>query len=1462
MTADLVGFSSHLRTDEDEVLRLLTESYYRLADQRVSEQGGILFRKEGDAVWASFPSALGAVRAAIALQEDMMLRNLAELSGLTLSLRVGIHLGDVTITGDGDHLGHALSVTKRLETACPEGSILVSAPVHVQVADRELGFRFRSLGEIDLKGVGRYEAWEGTLSPERLAELLIQTGTQRTGQAGLRLLVLADLSTLLGSWKDRITWERSAVAAFRKAGAEFHRSREDQVAMVLPPDPALRRLLSDRSLAGPRMVVTVGDVATGLDEQGDLASLSGTMVEDACDALGSTGLETDVVLVTGPAARALGARPESDLQPAGRVANRRRTPLYRLRSTGSDPIVMQEEHAPRSLGVPVRSPVPSIMDILVGVRRERRDLGEHPRLRDLWLRMVAAVPRLETGCPLLSGRTESILASEPLAELGVAAGLLASASGARIPPRILVVGRLGDGTQVAPLDPMDMAWIEELVDRFRPGAVLGPSGLSSLVPSRIETVEADRLEDLEPWLRRSGHSLRVASLAGAAQDGQLAVVVAGPLGGPEEGASWTRWLAATTGRPPVDRDPLVAAEEAEDLIGREALEQAFLRWSGERREPILVRQILGVGPSMVVTTFPDLRLSRITLPPGDATELLALGGDAQDPRGMVLTEADLDRLLERSLPRVDEWRRQLAGRSLLVMGTHQGARFLWPFLRQMTGMGSDRAPVAVFLATWSHDPGADGWWERRGVQVLDHSPPELLDEVFVRKAAGAASIRRIEIDREAALPRSAWPGSRAFEAGDRLLFFGRDREIQLLRTRLEEAPWVAIRGPAGSGRTSLLRAGLLPSLRSDGRRLVAYLDFSDEGGMGDELLESILQEGKARGAILAIEGLGARLSGLDEVSARTLLLPLASAVSEGARLLVSLRSDEVREYEALATSLPGSGEPPPVLQLLDLTDEQARAAIAGPASLYGIELEPGLDERIAADLDERGVDPGLLQVVLGALDRARKPDQVSLSRRDLSAQGDVRGILSQHLVTTLEDLGRDERELARTLLDRLVSVEEGAPRDAEAMATGLEEPPSLVASVLSRLVAARILRPRRRGGSDEFQVRHRLFREEILGWDTEANLSLHHAQATLRSAHHNWTHYQVLPGAELLDVIRTEHRRLAVTEAERSLLLRSSAFHSRPLGEWIPGGRAASDLASRLAALAEDAGLPDEARRNVLESMCILPLGSEASRVALATAERVAHPGLVARLAAGPLATERPAFLEAVRRRMHRRFFGPQRMIHVPAGPALLGSRPEERETRMAGMRLDLRPRIASERDLTEVAVEEFWIDRLLTTHADYQELEPGHVHRYPPEESRHPVVYVSWEAAVRYATWLGKALPTEEQWEKAARGVDGRLYPWGDEWDPTRLESAESGRRRTSPVGSFPEGASPYGCLDMAGNVWEWTASAWSPDGPFRVQKGGSAVSYEPFQRCAARFEGYPDFILQYVGFRTVCTALPPMED
>jgi formylglycine-generating enzyme required for sulfatase activity len=157
----------------------------------------------------------------------------------------------------------------------------------------------------------------------------------------------------------------------------------------------------------------------------------------------------------------------------------------------------------------------------------------------------------------------------------------------------------------------------------------------------------------------------------------------------------------------------------------------------------------------------------------------------------------------------------------------------------------------------------------------------------------------------------------------------------------------------------------------------------------------------------------------------------------------------------------------------------------------------------------------------------------------------------------------------------------------------------------------------------------------------------------------------------------------------------------------------------------------------------------------------------------------------------------------------------------------------------------------------------------YPAEHSNHPVYTVSAQAADAYTAWLraktGRQfrLPREAEWEYAAGGAASLEYPWGAQFDPRRANTVEAGPLRTTPVGIYPDGASPFGVVDMAGNVEECVAEFYAPypggravlddlaqNGPYRMTRGGSFTRYGDLARCRRR-HGWYDSALYAIGFR-----------
>jgi formylglycine-generating enzyme required for sulfatase activity len=237
--------------------------------------------------------------------------------------------------------------------------------------------------------------------------------------------------------------------------------------------------------------------------------------------------------------------------------------------------------------------------------------------------------------------------------------------------------------------------------------------------------------------------------------------------------------------------------------------------------------------------------------------------------------------------------------------------------------------------------------------------------------------------------------------------------------------------------------------------------------------------------------------------------------------------------------------------------------------------------------------------------------------------------------------------------------------------------------------------------------------------------------------------------------------------------------------------------------------------------------------------------------------------------------------MRVPAGKFLMGSKAENK--------------LAYENEHPHHTVDipyDYWMAHYPVTNELYNAYVKDRGIKHPVDswerKKDHPVVYVKWRATMAFCRWVGDLmkgdfpsglvlrLPTEAEWEKAARGVNGNAWPWGNEFDKNRCNSIESGKGGTTLVGLYsPQGDSPYGCADMAGNVWEWTHSLFKPypynhnDGRereddrvsgFRVLRGGSFNDNEINARCAARYGYNITNFYDYIGFRVVMA--PPIAE
>lgn len=421
------------------------------------------------------------------------------------------------------------------------------------------------------------------------------------------------------------------------------------------------------------------------------------------------------------------------------------------------------------------------------------------------------------------------------------------------------------------------------------------------------------------------------------------------------------------------------------------------------------------------------------------------------------------------------------------------------------------------------------------------------------------------------------------------------------------------------------------------------------------------------------------------------------------------------------------------------------------------------------------------------------------------------------------------------------------------------------------LQRVRLIHSFERDGLAYYELTHDYLAREIATWIDQEEMQAKVAREILRRALDNWRHARLLIPADALRLIHAcceDLRRLTTDELE--LLFRSALAAGVEVAYWF--GRARDGGVAVTGLLKE--GLESEepnARADAAAILRNLGLAEAVPWLAKALDDHYPHVRAKARTALQQIGTERSQQILCDH--------PPKDMIYVPAGEFIMGDDQGGR----------------GEKPAHRVYLDAFYIARYPVTNAEYARFvectdrrPPGHwpQGQVPQGKEDHPVVNVTWYEAHDYAEWAGLRLLTEAEWEKAARGglqipnpkvqtpnammenpLPRREYPWGGRFDENKCNTHESGIRDTTRVGKYsPQGDSPYGCADMAGNVWEWVADWYdsnyyansperNPQGPAsgssRVVRGGSWHLSEGLARAASRNYAVPSYSLDRDGFR-----------
>ncbi len=647
----------------------------------------------------------------------------------------------------------------------------------------------------------------------------------------------------------------------------------------------------------------------------------------------------------------------------------------------------------------------------------------------------------------------------------------------------------------------------------------------------------------------------------------------------------------------------------------------------------------------------------------------------------------------------------------------------------------------------------------------------------------------------------------AFQEKDAEFFFGRETFVNGLVRVVQQQPLVVVIGSSGSGKSSVVLAGLIPELREEGSWLIESfrpnkqpfyelaaalinqlepeLGKTDKTIKAKELAESIrhygftadvsaILKGKSgKRLLLVVDQFEELYTGCSDTEQQQFVDALLAAVESASRavtLVLTLRADfysYVVNYPRFTEAL----NKYPAQNISLMKAEEMQAAIELPAEKMGVKLEDGLTQRILDDVKQ---EPGNLPLLEFALTQLwDKQSRGLLMHQAYSEIGGVAKALSNHAEAVYGKLSEQEQKQAQRIFLQLVRPGEGT-EDTRRVATRAEignwELVTFLAGADARLV---VTGRDEQTGEETVEVVHEVLIREwgrLHGW-MDSDRTFRTWQERLRVLIRQWEATGKDDGVLLRGVLLAEAQEWRKRRLDEM---------SQKEQDFIESSWELQETKKRHKELQHQRELDLERNRRYLAQGLAVVLGT----IAISATGVLAYPQVLRWRAAS---------------------LNP--MVDIPAGEAVIGTNASDAQKH--------------EKPEQQIYLPAFQIERFEVSNRQYRLCvkaracsEPAVAPlRYLEDQySKHPVLGVTAVQAAKYCRWLNRRLPTEQEWERTARGTKGRLWPWGKQDPTSQLANLDSGNptQGTESIDSHPSGASPKPekVYNLVGNVWEWTAS------------------------------------------------------
>lgn len=731
--------------------------------------------------------------------------------------------------------------------------------------------------------------------------------------------------------------------------------------------------------------------------------------------------------------------------------------------------------------------------------------------------------------------------------------------------------------------------------------------------------------------------------------------------------------------------------------------------------------------------------------------------------------------------------------------------------------------------------------------------------------------------------RSPYKYLNSFEEEDSDIFFGREKELVDLCTRVEATSQIlVVSSKSGYGKTSMINAGLIPKLRERGEYDVYYIRCGNNPW--EELNRSVFKKNIKASETLAATDFSSKkyqfiiidqfeelFTGGSETEIATFREGINNFLHDNpnTKLILSIREDF---YHMIGKSN--------IIQYLDKNDyfllplpqNSAIEAIIKPAEQFGISFEDGLPQEIVDDLDsgehsdngDNGIDPSQLQIVCDKLYRESVIMQEKIISFTLyNKLGRAEGILANYIEDSLGIFNDDPESLsqAKEILKSMISISGNTRKfinsqDLTNIPNGTE--------IMKSLISTRLVRTIR----DGFELTHDCIITKIRNWMDIDSLNIRKLDEMLNNDLLRWQQYPTtqnyISNNEMINDINTYRTRIIHNEDMDAFILASlvssNIFMSGRIQDedaifWIEQCKGNLKLNQYFDCIICD-------RKGYIRNNAILILSVLLNNIEILDDNSAnINPHIYSVIQY--LRSLNISISDDFNKKINIIIEGnrTKNMVDISSGTVTLGLSSKDAARLMHDQAKQLKQFFPNNE--RTVLINQFKIDKYLVTNAEYAEFDENHI--YSEDKANFPVVCLSYGKAKKYAEWWKKTIPNEDQWEYAARGSDGRYFPWGSEWNPDderRLEESEkkcntslTGTDGLAEVDAYPNGISDSGCYNMAGMVWEWTSTA--PQGRFsperKIVKGGSwsLMGILPWAWYRFHVDGLKDFY--NVGFRCV---------